>query len=71
MSKLRCSKCKHPLEIEEITVVCVGHDSTELAFSCGNAECDESFSVWVDHRNGWANSTSRPVDLRVAKGGAK
>lgn len=68
MSATRCPTCKHPLEIGEVTVACVSATDTELAFGCEH--CDETFSVWVEHKNGWANSKSVPVNLTVAKGGA-
>lgn len=73
MSHMRCSKCKQPLDVTEsdLTIVNTSETTMEIAFSCDNPDCDESFSIWIEHKNGWANSDSETVDLRVAKGGSR
>lgn len=67
--RLRCSKCKEPLDADnDVTVVCVNDTATELALGCD--ECGAQFSCWIDHKGGWSDADGQPVDLSV-KGPAR
>jgi hypothetical protein len=66
--KIRCPKCKHPLDADnDVTVVCVSDTATELKLDC--YECFAVFSHWIDHTRDWSDEDGKPADLSVKKGG--
>jgi hypothetical protein len=67
---MRCSACKHPIDIgDTVDVVCVTDRFVEIAFACDHEGCGAAFSAWINHNGGWADSEGNPVDLTVPKPG--